>query len=103
MVRKFREVKGDGIEGDYWKPTQIGESIEGTIVKFTEGNYGPQIVLKLEDEREIELPSHKHIVNKIAELYEQDYIKVTLTDIKKSNDPDYNDTPIYKVEVAEDE
>lgn len=99
--RKFREVKGDGIDGDYWKPTQEGESIEGTIVAFPEGQYGEQILLKLEDGREIELPAHKDLQSKMGDLYEKDYIRVTLSGFKKASDPKYNDKPLYKVEVAE--
>ncbi len=99
--RNFREVKGDGIEGEYWKPSQVGEQIEGTIIAFPEGAYGEQILLKLKDGREIELPAHKDLQSKMGDLYEKDYIRVTLSSFKKANDPKYNDKPLYKVEVAE--
>lgn len=100
--RKFREIVGDGIEGDYWKPTQTGESIEGKIVAFPEGEYGEQILLKTEDGAEIELPAHRDLQSKQKYLQEKEYIKVTLTGFKKSNNPKFNDKPLYKVEVAEE-
>lgn len=102
--RKFREIVGDGIEGEdekYWKPTEVGSKIEGTIIAFPEGQFGEQILLKLESGDEVQLPAHKDLQNKMDDLYEKDYIRVTLTGFKKANDPKYNDKPLYKVEVAE--
>jgi hypothetical protein len=99
VQRNFEVVKGESIEGDYWKPSVEGDNIEGTIIEFKDGTYGEQIVLQLEDESLVELPSHKNIMNKYKGLYENDYIRVTLTGFKKSNDPDFNDTPLYKVEI----
>lgn len=99
--RNFREVLGTGIDGSYWKPSQKGEQIEGTILEFKKGDFGEQILLQVEDGSEIELPAHKDLQSKMKDLYEQDYIRVTLTGFKKANDPNYNDKPLYKVEVAE--
>lgn len=103
--KKFREVVGQNIEGDkekYWKPNTVGEQIEGTILEFKEGQFGEQIILKLEDGDEVQLPAHKDLQNKQDDLYEKDYIRVTLSGFKKANNPDFNDKPLYKVEVAED-
>lgn len=100
--RKFRKLEKDEIDGDYWKPTKIGSQIEGTIVGFPEGQYGEQILLKLESGNEIELPAHKDLQNQQEKLYEKDYIRVTLTGFKKSNNPKFNDQPLYEIEVAED-
>lgn len=99
--RKFKKLEKKEIDGDYWKPASPGSKIEGEIVRFKEGEYGEQIILKLEDGSEIELPAHRDIQDQIENLYEKDYIRVTLTGFKKSNNPEFNDKPLYDIEVAE--
>jgi hypothetical protein len=96
----FETLIGSGEDGSYWSPTQKGQSIEGNIVEFLEDDYGKyRILLEKEDEDQITLPGHADLQQYIAMLEEGDYIRVVLVDIKKSNNPDYNDKPIYKVQV----
>lgn len=98
--KKFKEITGAGIEGNYWKPTSIGTTIEGTILQFEEGEYGTQTTITTTNNDTIELPAHKDLQNKLQTLTMGDYIRITLQDFKKSNNPEYNDKTIYKVEVA---
>ena len=99
VQRDFEDIIGDGIEGDYWKPESIGESIEGTVIEFdTSGDYGEQLVLQLEDERMITLPSNKDLQNKQKFLYLNEFVKISLDKIVKSNNPRYNDKKIFRIQ-----
>ena len=106
-MAKWREIEGSRIEGSeengyYWKPVEEGDEIEGTIIDFVDGDYGPQLFIQTEEKKEVTLPAHADLQKKIDDLYEDDYIRVTLSKIKKSNNPEYNDKPFYRVEVRED-
>lgn len=104
-AKRFKDVIGDGIDGSYWRPLEIGTSIEGTISKIEDGDYGEEMELETPEGEFITLPSHKDLQSKYARLYEGDYIKVTLTKIIPSKNPQYNDKNIYRVqkEVSEGE
>lgn len=100
----FKELPSTGIDGEYWTPLTIGTEIEGNIIEFREDNYGhDRIVLELSNEEEITLPSHSDLRQYNNKLNIGDYIRVTLSNIKKSNNPDYADKNIYKVEVDPDQ
>lgn len=99
----FETLKSTGIDGEYWIPNTIGQEIEGNIIDFEEDDYGKlRIVLQLENEEEIKLPSHADLVQYNNKLNVGDYIRLTLRDIKKSKNPDYADKNLYKVEVDKD-
>ena len=83
----------------YWEPAVIGDSIEGNVCQFTEDNYGnTRIVLELESGFEKELPSHKDLQRYNRKVDIGDYIRVTLAKIIPSNNANYADKRIYKVE-----
>ena len=101
--KKFREILDDGIEGNLWKPTSIGTQIKGKILQIEEWEYGIQALIRTPDGYEILLPAHQNLQRKLKQIQEGDYIRVTLQDIKKSNNPQYHDKLLYKLEVAEKE
>lgn len=106
-VKKVR-AKSDGIEGSndagfYWKPEEEGTQIEGKVVEIYEGEYGDQVVLEVErgtDKVEVDLPAHADLRKKMSDVFEGDYLYVTLKKIIKSTNPDYADKRIYEVEFV---
>jgi hypothetical protein len=95
----FEQVIPDADETSlYWEANKIGESIEGNICAFEEDNWGnTRIRLELESGAEKVLPSHRDLMRYNSSLEIGDYIRVTLSDIKKSDNPEYNDKMIYEV------
>lgn len=96
----FETLKTTGIEGDYWAPTIEGQQIEGNIMEFQKDDYNKtKMLLELPNEEQISLPGHADLQQYTKTLEVGDYIRVTLTGFKKSNNPEkYNDKPLYKVE-----
>ena len=108
----FREVeKGPEEIGAFWKPTQVGDVVEGNIYEFTEstfeGRKQVQINLYLGEDEDGEsimtlLPSHADLKRAYVNLKVGDYIRVEVTDkiepTGKSKYPKY----IYKVLVDDD-
>lgn len=108
----FKEVeKGPEEIGAYWKPTQVGDVVEGNIYEFAESEFNGrkqvQINLYLGEDENGEpimtlLPSHADLKRTYVNLKVGDYIRVEVTDkiepTGKSQYPKY----IYKVLVDED-
>lgn len=91
----------------YWKPGEIGDSIEGNIYEINEGQYGKQLVLDMGDDENGEivtctLPSHKQLQNFIPKLKVGEYIRVELVKILPAKIEGRNDTMIYKVQKDPD-
>lgn len=83
----------------FWKPQTVGDSIEGNICNWEMDKWGnSRICLEIEGGFEKLLPAHKDLLRYNSKLELGDYIRVTLSQIKKSNDPEYNDQKLYKVQ-----
>ena len=86
----FQKVEiGPKEVGDYWKPEEKGDMIEGNIYEFAESTFNnkKQVRINLylgEDENDEAimtlLPAHAHLKRYYVNLQEGDYIKVTVTD-----------------------
>lgn len=107
---KAKRIKAvsTGIEGSddnrYWKPQEVGQSIEGVVDAITQGDYGQEVRLVVEvgdNEELVKLPAHADLKNKMEDVFEGDYLYVTLSDIKKSNNDKYADKMIYTVEYVQ--
>ena len=108
----LREVeKGPEEIGAYWKPTQVGDTVEGNIFEFAESTYNGkkqvQINLYLGTDENDEpimtlLPSHADLKRTYVNLKVGDYIVVKVIDkiepTGKSQYPKF----IYKVLVDDD-
>ncbi len=108
----FKEVeKGPEEIGAYWKPTQVGDVIEGNIYEFAKSEYNNktqvQINLYLGEDENGEpimtlLPSHADLKRTYVNLKVGDYIRVEVVDkiepTGKSQYPKY----IYKVLVDDE-
>ena len=96
----FEDVTPDmDMSSRYWEPQEIGDNIEGNICNWEMDNWGnTRICLEIEGGFEKVLPAHKDLLRYNSKLEIGDYIKVTLSKIKKSNNPEYNDQKLYKVQ-----
>lgn len=96
----FEDVAPDvDMTSKYWNPQVVGDSIEGNICNWEMDDWGnSRICLELKEGFEKVLPAHKDLLRYNSKLELGDYIRVTLSQIKKSNDPQYNDQKLYKVQ-----
>ena len=104
----FKEVeKGPEEIGRYWKPEKVGDSIEGNVYKFVDGDFGKQIDLYrgvLEDgEYDLcQLPAHADLKRVYVNLNIGDYIRVEVKEIKEPTGKSKYGKMIYKVLKDED-
>ena len=76
-----------------------GDKIEGNFVGFETDNWGHErITLEIEGGFEKVLPGHADLRRYNKKLEMGDYIRVTLIKIQKSNNENYSDKKLYKVE-----
>ena len=91
----------------YWKPTSVGEFIEGNIYDFEKNDYGHKQILLYRGEEDGDLlittlPSHRNLLRYYDNLSIGDYIRVTVTDIKEPAKEGQYPINIYKVQKDAD-
>lgn len=82
-----------------WQPFREGDKIEGLVLGTVQGKYGDQLLIVVEDGRQVVLPAHADLKQKINNVFQFDYVWVELDQLIPSNNPQYNDKPIYKLTV----
>ena len=84
----FEDVTPDmDMSSRYWEPQEIGDNIEGNICNWEMDNWGnTRICLEIEGGFEKVLPAHKDLLRYNSKLEIGDYIKVTLSKIRKSKE-----------------
>jgi len=94
----FEEVIPEMEESEYWTPTVVGEEVEGNIVDTYLDDYNKtHLVLQTPEDEIKKLPGHASLQRYVKKLKLGEYVKVILSEIRKSNNPDYNDANIYQV------
>ena len=91
---------GEEIDKWGWQPYKAGDKIEGLVIGTLPGQYGEQLLIAIEDGRQVTLPAHADLKKKIKQVFQFDYIWVELDRLIPSNNPDYNDKPMYKLTVV---
>lgn len=106
----FKKVEiGPKEVGDYWKPEEKGDMIEGNIYEFAESTFNDKKQVRInlylgEDENDEAimtlLPAHAHLKRYYVNLEKGDYIRVTVSEkIEPSGNNQY---PIFKYDVEVD-
>ena len=104
----FKEVeKGPEEVGRYWKPEKKGDSIEGNIYAFVDGEYGKQIDLYRGTDEDgnydlCQLPAHADLKRTYVNLEVGDYIRVEVAEVKEPTGKSQYGKIIYKVLKDED-
>ena len=105
----FKEVeKGPEEVGRYWKPEKKGDSIEGNIYAFVDGEYGKQIDLYRgmteDDEYDLcQLPAHADLKRTYVNLEVGDFIRVEVAEVKERTDRKGNKYSVLIYKVLKDE
>lgn len=73
--RNFEKVESTS---SFWKPDEIGQTIEGEVILVDTDDFGLVVKIKC-DKDEITLPSHKVLQNRLREVKVTDFIKVQYT------------------------
>lgn len=111
MVFKTLEKNPEDIKDNsrYWKPTQIGQTLEGEIVEITEAEYegkniGDVLIIITPDGNEKETPAHVDLQEYIPQLMEGDKVLIRLKEIEEFEYKGQKKTKnIYEVQIDEDE
>lgn len=82
-----------------WQPFREGDEIEGLALGTVPGKFGEQLLIAIDDGRQVVLPAHADLKKKIKEVFQFDYVYVTLDHFNPSNNPEYSDKPMYKLVV----
>jgi hypothetical protein len=98
MAKKFRTM--DEPEGEFWRPENPGDFIEGIILEIDEGDYGLQAKLDTEN-GEKTTPSHRNLQGYLEDLEPGDYVRITLKEFIDTGKP--NPFAKYQVDIAEDD
>jgi hypothetical protein len=111
MVMKKLEKNPEDIKDNsrYWKPTQIGQTLEGEIVEITEGEYngkqlGDVLIIITPEGDEKETPAHRDLQEYIPQLMEGDKILIKLVELEEieiRGEKKFKN--IYEVQIDEDE
>jgi hypothetical protein len=90
---------GEEVEKFVWSPFKEGQEIEGLVLGTEARKFGDQLLIVIEDGRQVLLPAHADLKKKINNVYQFDYVYCELERFKVSDNPEYNDKPIYKLTV----
>lgn len=96
-MAEFEERTG----GTFWKAQNEGDSIEGTLLKVREGQYGPVYDIDTKEGMQT-IPSSAVLANRLSASDEGKYIKVVFDGLQQSkikgrNGEPRNPTKLYKV------
>lgn len=91
---KWLEQKG---ESNLWLPEKEGENIQGVITSITQQQYGLQVVIEDKEHKQLTLPSHKVLQNRLKDCKVGDLIKVIYEREELPKVRGQNPTRIYKV------
>jgi hypothetical protein len=81
---------------EYWKPTKEGDSVQGKILEFSDGEFGKQIIIATSDNKTIMLPSHAALKSYYASLKVGDTIYVVFEKFYKTNKGTGQDYKVFK-------
>lgn len=111
MVFKTLEKNPEDINDNsrFWKPTEIGQKLEGEIIEITEGEYegknlGDILIILTPDGDEKETPAHVDLQEYIPQLMEGDKILIRLKALEEfeyKGEKKFKN--IYEVLIDEDE
>ena len=93
----FKKVEA----GDIWKPKNINEEIEGRIVGIDKGKYGNEYTLQTKDKKKIQLPAHKGLVRRLANVEIGTYVLITYEGKGEAREGE-NAPELYDVQARED-
>jgi len=89
----YVEQKG----GDFWKPEEEGDILEGVVVSIYEGDFETQLVIEKKDNKRLTSPSHKVLQSKLAKIAKGDKIGILYEGEETPTVKGYSPTKIYKV------
>ena len=89
---EFEERTG----GKFWKAQNEGDSIEGTLLKVRDGQYGPVYDVETKDGVET-VPTSAVLANRIAASDEGKVVRIVFDGLQQSKIKGRNPTKLYKV------
>jgi len=101
-ITEEKHIDSEGYEkqigAGMWLPENIGDTLKGEIAAIeTDGLYGKQLVVLMEDGNEIKTPSHKVLQARIAKAKVDDKIKIVYTGEQPPAVRGNNPTKMYDV------
>lgn len=84
-------------DSNFWSPENKEDEIEGVIISKDNDDYGLRVVIETKDKKQVVLPSHKVLQNRLQGTKVEDYIKVVYKGEELPKVKGRNPTKIYKV------
>jgi len=88
-------------DSSFWSPEKEGDEIEGIVISKDNDDYGLRVVIETKDKKQIVLPSHKVLQNRLQGTKVEDYIKVVYKNEELPKIKGHNPTKIYKVFIKQ--
>lgn len=107
LSQTLDKFSGDGWEtvtqeSQFWKPDEIGDHIQGTLVEEREGQYGPLFVLTDEDGEEQIIGDYTALTDELRDLVdEQPEIAIIYTGEDTSENGPYKTFRVQKKKSEE--
>ena len=83
--------------GAFWKPEAEGESVEGTLLKVREGQYGPLYDVETADGTVVTIPTSAVLQNRISQGDESKEVKIVFDGMQQSKIKGRNPTKLFRV------
>lgn len=90
---------GEEVEKFVWNPFKVGHEIEGLVLGTEERKYGDQLLIVVDDGRQVLLPAHTDLKGKIKGVYQFDYVFCEVERLIPNSNPQYSDKIIYTLTV----
>lgn len=83
--------------GDFWKPIEKGDVLEGEFVEQSEGEYGSTFKIKCYDGTITSTPSYKVLISRMANVPLHSRVKITYTGEELPKVKGYKPTKMFTV------
>ena len=102
-LNKWKEVKEQekDVQGEYWKPQEIGVSLTGKIIARVSGEYGIQYKIKTEGGSIFITPSHRVLQAKLENVTLGTDVKITFEGELPAKIEGRSPTKLYSVFLKE--
>jgi hypothetical protein len=88
-------------DSNFWEPKKENDEIQGVIISKENGDYGIKVIIETSDKKQVVLPSHKVLQNRLQGTKPGDLIRVVYIRQELPSQKGYKPTNIYKVFTKE--
>ena len=87
--------------GDFWKPENKGEELEGEYIEQLEGTYGSTFKIKKADGTVVSTPSYKVLISRMANVPRNSLVKIIYDGEEPPKQRGWKPTKLFRVMYKE--